>query len=188
MPSLYDLAARLQAFAAGELTREALDAWIAPVLGADPLDVEHQDDVPWEDAPDEERLFWRLLYLVESSEPTDEGEGALRAVAGRAVRCLASTASPAATLELLPLVTDQPRLCTIVERHARGLVSRTGFLSVLANAGYPPHAKLWLTHAGGEALGALCERLTAGDYAEVARMLERVPSDARRADARRAAG
>ena len=178
MPSLYDLAARLQAFAAGELTREALDAWVAPVLAADPLDVEHQDAIPWEDAPDEERLFWRLLYLIESSEPTEEGEAALRGVAGRAVRCLASTASPADTLELLPLVVDQPRLCTIVERHARGLVSRTGFLSVLANAGYAPHAKLWLSHADGAALAALCARLAEGDYAAVVRMLERVPSDA----------
>jgi hypothetical protein len=176
VPSLYDLAARLQAFAAGELTREALDAWVLPVLAADPLDIEHQDDVPWEDEPDEERLFWRLLYLVESSEPTDEGETALRAAAGRAVACLSSTASPADTLELLPLVLDQPRLCTIVERHARGVISRTGFLSVLANAGYPPHAKLWLTHADPPALGRLCERLEAGDYAGVARMLERAPA------------
>ncbi|GLC24523.1 hypothetical protein [Roseisolibacter agri] len=184
MPSLYDLAARLQAFAAGELTREALDAWIAPVLAADPLDVEHSDAVPWEDAPDEERLFWRLLYLVESSEPDDAGEPALRALAGRAVRCLASTVSPADTLELLPLVIDQPRLCTIVERHAQGLVSRTGFLSVLANAGYPPHAKLWLTHADADALAALCERLSAGDYAAVARMLESAPGRAPQPDPR----
>jgi len=175
VPSLYDLAARLQAFAAGELTREALDAWMAPVLAADPLDVEHSDALPWEDAPDEERLFWRLLYLVESSEPDDAGEAALRALAGRVVRCLASTVSPADTLELLPLVIDQPRLCTIVERHGRGLVSRTGFLSVLANAGYPPHAKLWLTHAAADALAALCDRLAAGDYAAAARMLERAP-------------
>ncbi len=175
MPSLYDLAARLQAFAAGDLTREALDAWMAPVLAADPLDVEHSDAIPWEDAPDEERLFWRLLYLVESSEPTDDDDDALRALAGRAVQCLASTASAADTMELLPIVSDQPRLCTIVERHARGLVSRTGFLSVLANAGYPPHAKLWLTHADGAALAGLCERLGVGDYAAVARMLERAP-------------
>lgn len=175
MPSLYDLAARLQAFAAGELTREALDAWMAPVLAADPLDVEHSDALPWEDAPDEERLFWRLLYLVESSEPDDTEEAALRALAGRVVRCLASTVSPADTLELLPLVIDQPRLSTIVERHGRGLVSRTGFLSVLANAGYPPHAKLWLTHADADALAALCDRLDAGDYAAAARMLERAP-------------
>ena len=175
MPSLYDLAARLQAFAAGDLTREALDAWVIPVLSADPLDVEHSDAMPWEDDPDEERLFWRLLYLIESSEPTEEAAAALRALAGRAVACLSSTASPADTLELLPLVADQPRLCTIVERHAAGLVSRTGFLSVLANAGYPPHAKLWLTHADGAALAQLCERLSTGDYANVARMLERAP-------------
>ena len=175
MPSLYDLAGRLQAFADGTIGRDELEAWIAPVLAADPLDVAESDDLPWTDAPDEERLFWRLLYLVESADPGEEGEQALRALAGRTVVCLSSTASPADTLELLPLVADQPRLCTIIERHAAGLVSRTGFLSVLANAGYPPHAKLWLTHADGAALAQLCDRLAAGDYGTVARMLERAP-------------
>ena len=34
MPSLYDLAVQLQAFVDGELTRDALDAWAAPVLSA----------------------------------------------------------------------------------------------------------------------------------------------------------
>lgn len=176
MPSLYDLAGRLQAFADGTLSRAELEAWIAPVLAADPLDVAESDDVPWLDAPDEERLFWRLLYLVESADAGDDGEQALRALAGRTVVCLSSTASPADTLELLPLVADQPRLCTILERHARGVVTRTGLLSVIANASYPPHAKLWLTHAGPAALAGLCERLDAGDYATVARMLERAPA------------
>lgn len=176
MPSLYDLAAQLQAFAAGTLPRDALDAWVAPVMAADPLDVEHSDAVPWEDAPDEERLLWRLLYLVDASDPAEEAESeALRRLAGRVLACLASTASPADTLELLPMLADQDRFCTIVARHAEGVVSRTGFLSVLANAGYPPHAKLWLAHADAAALAQLCERLTAGDYAHAARMLERAP-------------
>src|SRR5689334_17668907 len=119
MPSLYDLAARLQDYVAGDLDREALEAWLAPVLAADPLDVAESASEPWEDAPDEERLFWRLTYLLETSDAPDD---ALRALAGRLLACLASTASPADTLELLPLVADQPRLCTILERHRAGIV------------------------------------------------------------------
>jgi hypothetical protein len=172
VPSLYDLAAQLQAFAAGELTREALEAWAAPVLAADPLDVAESDHVPWEDAPDEERLFWRLLYVVETSDAPDD---ALRALGTRVLACLARTASPADTLELLPLVEDQPRLCTILARHGAGIISRTGLLGVVANSGYPPHVKLWLQHADAEALARLCERMEAGAWNEVARMVERAP-------------
>jgi hypothetical protein len=169
---LYDLATRLQAFVAGSLERDALEAWMTPVLATDSLDVEASDHLPWEDAPDEERLFWRLLYLVETSDADDE---ALRALLGRVLACLACTASPADTLELLPLVADQPRLCTILERYAAGVVSRTGLLGVIANAGYPPHVKLWLRHADAAALARLRVRLDAGRWHEVARMVETRP-------------
>lgn len=174
MPGLYDLAVQLQGYAAGTLSREALDAWCAPVLAADALGAEEGADEPWADAPDEERLYWRLLYLVETGEPEDDA--ALRTLVGRVLACLAATGSAADTLELLPLLADQERLATIVARHVRGVVTRTGFLNVLANAGYPPHARLWLERAGAPALEDLCARLARGDYGRVARLLERAPS------------
>jgi hypothetical protein len=172
MASLYDLALRLQAFATGEIERDAVEAWLDSLLAADPLGAESNDDAPWEHDHDEERLFWRLAYLVESSDADDD---ALRRTAGRLVTCLSSTASPADTFELLPILLDQDRFCAIVEKHRRGVISRTGFLNVLAESGYPAHAKLWLAHADGDALDALCERLAAGEYGAVARMLERAP-------------
>ena len=174
MPGLYDLAARLQALAAGEIGRAEVEAWLAPVVAADPLDVAESDGAPWEDdGHEEERLFWRLVYLVESTP--DDGEDALRRDVARVLACLASTASAADTHELLPLVLDAERLCTIVARHRRGIISRTGFLSVLAELGYPPHAKLWLEHAGGPALDAVCAAVAADAWGSVARMLERRP-------------
>ena len=62
-----------------------------------------------------------------------------------------------------------------MEKRARGIVSRTGFLNVVANAGYAPHAKLWLAHADDAALARLCARMGAGAWGEVARALERAP-------------
>ena len=82
MPSLFDLAAELKRFAAGEIARDALDAWIDGALGADPLGAAGDDAPLWEDSPDEERLFWRLLYLCETSDADEEG---LRALARRLV-------------------------------------------------------------------------------------------------------
>jgi hypothetical protein len=172
MPSLYDLAARLQDFAGGGLSREDLERWFTPILGADSLDIMESDGAEWEHAPHEAQLFWRLIYEFESSDVPDD---ALRALAERTVRSLASTASAADTLELLPMLVDQHRFCAIVDRYADGIISRTGFLSVIANSGYPPHAKLWLEHAGLPAVRGLCAAMSEGRYAAVARAMEQAP-------------
>ena len=139
---------------------ERLDA----VLVADPLDIAASDPSRWEMAPDDERLFWRLVYLFDTE--TEEADR-VRELAARIVACLDRTGS-ATTHELLPLLVDQPRFCEIVARHRAGIVSRTGFLSVVAESGYPDHIKLWLQHASIDALVRLCARLDEGHYETVA--------------------
>jgi hypothetical protein len=135
------------------------------VLAADPLDVSASDATRWEVAPEEERLFWRLVYLLETER---DDSARFRELAGRIVTSLARTGSADVTHELLPVLLDQPRFCAILARHRQGIISRTGFLSVIAECGYPEHMKLWLRHASPHALGRLCERLLAGRYDEVA--------------------
>lgn len=171
---LPDLVTRLRSYADGSISRSELEAWLLPIFAADPLDVTQSDPAGWDRAPDETRLFWRLAYLIETS---DVDEQATRRLVGRVLQCLERTRSAATTLELLPLVGDQERLCLVVERHERGIVSRTGFLSLVAESGYPAHVKLWLQHADGEALARLCGRLAGGRYDIVAPMLERAPGD-----------
>jgi hypothetical protein len=171
--TLADLADQLRAFAEGRTTRDELQAQLAPVLAADPLDVAESDSTPWDHAHHDARLFWRLVYLFETEEASEDEE--LRRLAGRVVDCLARTGSAVTTFELLPMVADQERFCAIADKHARGVISRTGFLSVVAESGYPGHLKLWLRHAGPDALAQLCRRLTAADYATAAASLERAP-------------
>lgn len=199
--TLADLARQLGAFAGGHATHADLQRWLDTVLSADALGVERSDSAPWDDAPDDNRLFWRLVYLFEApnggsgasggtangvsaegeespaapAEPTAE-ERQRRRLAQRVIECLARTGSAAATFELLPIVTDQDRLCTIVGRHVRGVISRTGFLSVLAESGYPSHVKLWLEHAEPVHLARLCERLEHGEYDAVSAAFERKPA------------
>jgi hypothetical protein len=172
--TLADLAVRLRAYADGSTTDAELQAAFVPVLSADPLDVERSESTPWDVAPNETRLFWRLIYLFES-EGTGDDDDERRRLAGRVVACLTSTRNAASTFELLPLLVDQERFATIVARHTAGIISRTGFLNVIAESGYPPHVKLWLEHASPGALARLCARLEAGEYAAVAEALERVP-------------
>jgi hypothetical protein len=174
--TLDQLALRLRSFADGELTFDALRESFLPAFEADPLDVARSDAQPWEDAPEDARLYWRLVHLFDTAP--ESAAPALRRTADRLVRALADAGS-ATTLELLPLLLDQERFCAIVEKRARGIISRTGFLSVVAESGYPAHVKLWLQHAGPEPLARLCGRLGSGAYGEVAVMLERVPGDGR---------
>jgi hypothetical protein len=100
----------------------------------------------------------------------------LRLVAERIVACLDSTDDAAATYELLPLLLDQDRLTTIITKHLSGTISRTGFLSVVAESGYPTYVKLWLERAGVGALTTLADLLAASAYGDVKRALERRPT------------
>jgi hypothetical protein len=170
--TLAELSSRLRGFAAGDLTLEALRQSLLPVLEADPLDVALSDAAPWASSPDDARLYWRLVHLFDTAEPDDETS--LRPLAARLVRAV-DDAGSATTLELLRVILDQDRFCEIVRRTKRGLISRTGFLGVVAESGYPPHVKLWLQHAGPEALDRLCAALAEGRYAEAAGMVERAP-------------
>jgi hypothetical protein len=169
--SLHDLTLQLRRWTGGEIGLLELQDWFMPILSADSLDVEESDDGPWEHAAEDTRLFWRLVYLFEAGGE----EESLRLDAERIVACLDSTRDASATYELLPLVLDQDRLATIVTKHLAGTISRTGFLSVVAESGYPPHAKLWLAHAPAPALGRLADLLAGGAYRDAAFILEQPP-------------
>lgn len=163
--TLAELVALLDDHACSRLTLEALRERLTTMLAAEPLGVERADAVPWDRAHREARLFWRLVYLFETAAGDDER---WRRNARRIVDALRATGSAELTFELLPVLLDQDRFCTIVERHVDGRISRTGFLSVIAESGYPPHVKLWLEHADAPALRRLCDRLAASDYADAA--------------------
>lgn len=170
--SLQDLTTELRRFTAAEISLAELHAWFNPILIADSLDVEESDESPWLHAAEDTRLFWRLVYLFEAGGD----EGSLRQSASRIVQCLDSLGDASATYELLPLALDQDRLVMIVAKHLRGTISRTGFLSVLAQSGYPPHVKLWMERAAPESLAEVASLLERGAYRDVVRLVARSPT------------
>ena len=170
--SLQALTTELRRFSASEIGLAELHAWFNPILVADSLDVEESDESPWLHAAEDTRLFWRLVYLFEAGGDEDS----LRSSASRIVQCLDSLGDASATYELLPLVLDQDRLVMIVAKHLRGTISRTGFLSVLAQSGYPPHVKLWMERAAPSSLAEVGSLLERGSYRDVVRLLARSPA------------
>lgn len=169
--SLQDLTAQLRRLADREIGLPELQDWFTPILAADSLDVEESEAGPWEHAAEDTRLFWRLVYLFEAGGD----EESLRVAAARIVACLEATRDASATYELLPLVLDQDRLATIVTKHLAGTISRTGFLSVVAESGYPPHVKLWLEQATPAALDRVTDLLAGSAYREVVAALDQRP-------------
>jgi hypothetical protein len=170
---LRELAELLREYASGMIPLATIHERLLPVLADDPLDVAASDPAPWERAPDDARLFWRLVYLFESSDSDDAD---LRDRARRIIACLDATTSAGTTHELLPMILDAPRFCTIVQKHRTGIVSRTGLLSMVAESGYPAHVKLWLQHASPVALARLCAQLGADEYDAVAAGFEVPPA------------
>jgi hypothetical protein len=163
----------LKDYAASEITLEVVHERLRPVVLADPLDITLADAAPWDAAPHDERLFWRIVYLIEA---TLEDSSSLRESMARIVGCLARTSSAEITHELLPILLDQDRLCTVVAKHRARIISRTGFLSVVAECGYPDHIKLWLQVASHDALERLCDQLAAHQYDVVAASFEAPPA------------
>jgi hypothetical protein len=170
LPELIDL---LRLYAAGAIPASTVHERLRPVLAADPLDVAASDPTPWDTDHEDARLFWRLVYLMESE---DDDSPELQDLMRRIIASLDSTRSAATTHELFAVIVDQPRLCTIVRRHHAGTISRTGFLSVIAESGYPDHIKLWLEHASSTVLERLCSRLEAGAYDVAAAAFEVPPA------------
>ena len=169
--TLAELLALLDDYAASRCTLGAVQARLTTLLAAEPLGVERSDTLSWDRAHHDARLFWRLVYLFETAEESERS----RRNARRVVDAQRATGSAELTFELLPVLLDQDRFCTIVERHVQRTISRTGFLSVIAESGYPAHVKLWLEHAEPPALQRLCDRLQRGEYAEAAAAFERRP-------------
>jgi hypothetical protein len=171
--TLTELTAVLRDYAASAISLEVVHERLRPVLLDDPLDITLADAAPWDAAPHDERLFWRLVYLVESD---GEDSASLRETISRIIESLDRTSSAEITHELLPILLDQNRLCIVVTKHRAGIISRTGFLSVLAECGYPDHIKLWLQSASHDALGRLCDQLASYEYDLVAANFEVPPA------------
>lgn len=156
---VYDRAAmrrKLASFAGGDLDLGELRRWFTPLLADNGGEApEHDHDV-----------VFRLVYLFED-ESLDKGTH--RTNAHRLAQALHEVEDNAALLELVPIITDQDRLCGILEKYRAGLVTRTGFLSFVSETRYSTKVKSWLAHTDLLTLLSLCNSLSSGKYSAAAK-------------------
>jgi hypothetical protein len=149
-----DLTAQLEAFAKGWLTLDDLRRWFTPLLVAETTEAVAAD----------RDLVFRLIFLFEDDSLSGDAH---RCNAWRLSRALRAVESNSELIELIPVVTDQERLCAVVGKYRRGIISRTGFLSAISEARYSRRVKDWLVAADVAGLQFLCKVLSAGEYETV---------------------
>lgn len=116
----------------------------------------------------EEDLIARVAFVLED-ESIDLA--AHRLQAGRLAAALDSRLSNEEILSLLPLILGSPRFCLVLSKLEAGTVSRTGYLSFIAESAYGDEAKRWLLAAPMPALRDLGQMLQDRDYVGVARVM-----------------
>lgn len=163
-----ELTQALVEYASGRLSLDGLVARVAPIYTDDSLfpddGTEHE---PWRSSDDEASLLLWLVYVADTSlEPEDVS----RRTISRALACY-HTVGAAETLALRQLIVDQDRLCDILSKVEREVVSRTGFLNVLSNVKYDPSIKAWLVETTPEGLRYVRQLLQEESYGEVLKLV-----------------
>jgi hypothetical protein len=149
---------RIANFAAGGLTLEQLRHWLTPILLGEEAEVQDVDSA----------LAARLTFLIED-DSIDESRH--RVNARRIKRLLEEVDDNLSVLEILSVVTDQDRLCEILQKYQNGIISRTSFLSMISNSRYQPDVKEWLIGVERESLQALSRALEGEDYGSAVGLL-----------------
>lgn len=158
-----DFTSRFYALAREEIYLDDLRRWFTPLLVDGDIRPGAGKD-----------LKSSLVYLFE-----DDSIGPAVHVdnARRLVPYLESALSEDQVLWLLPLILLQHRLCDVVGKYKRGVVSRTGFVTFVSSSRLSGGIKKWLTNASPDALTGLCEALESGTPSEIAGLLENPPVD-----------
>jgi hypothetical protein len=115
---------------------------------------------PEEDAALITRLS--LLFEDDSISQDDHKDNATIIAAA-----LASAFPSGRILELLPLLLARRRICAAVTNVTSGKISRTSFLSLIAESRLSAHVKRWLSEVQSRDIDLLCRALSTEDVGAV---------------------
>lgn len=117
-------------------------------------------------------LVTRLMHLFEDDSLTEVEHRENARILGQALK---SPLSNDRVVELLPLLVGRRRLCLVTSRLIQGKLSRTSFLSHLAQARMPLWLKQWLQSARDGQLEELCDALAEYDVERISKTLPAYP-------------
>lgn len=161
---------RLRAFVAAETSRDDVEFWIADqvmTLTATPI------EIPGSAAEAETRLLASQIGEAFCSLQRDDEEA--RHFATRVLGCVDQISEAGMVMDLLPLIHHHEAFSILVSKHARGLISRAGFRSIVKKRFTFDEVRPWLEEASTEQLAALMASIEASDF-RLARSLLSLPA------------
>jgi hypothetical protein len=160
---------RFKAYLAGESSRAQLEFWIADQV----LTVAPTDSVAPAPASPEHILAYRLGEAFCVLQADDE---AAAHFASRIIGCLDQVPDVDGVHDMLPLIRQHEAFSVLISKHARGLISRSGFKSIVKKRFTADGVRPWLEAATLEQLVRLTELIEREDFVSLHALLAIPPA------------
>ncbi len=160
---------RFKAYVAGASSRSQLEFWIADQV----LAVTSTDSVAHAAASPESVLAYRLGEAFCVLQADDEEAAHF---ASRILGCLDQVTDVDGVHDILPLIRQHEAFSVLISKHARGLISRSGFRSIVKKRFPSDSVRPWLEAASLEQLVRLTELIEREDFVSLRSLLALPPA------------
>ena len=166
LPAVTD---RLKAYVAGASSRSQLESWIADQVLAATMST----PAARTPASAEQILAYSIGEFFCALQADDEEAGHF---ASRGVSCLHQVPEVEDVQDILPLIRHYEAFAVLISKHARGLISRTGFKSIVRKRFPFDSVRPWLEDASLEQLVRLADVIEREDFASLRSLLVLPPA------------
>ncbi|HJQ12598.1 MAG TPA: hypothetical protein VJ840_16315 [Gemmatimonadaceae bacterium] len=153
-----------------EISRDDAQLWVANAVMTPEASKEESSP---DDIPNESR---QLAFLIGQSFCAFQQDGEeARLFATRVLHCLEQVNEPDAVIDLLPLIRHHEDFSILVKKYQRGLISRSGFRSIVQKRFTFDDVRFWLAEASIDQLESLVGAIENSEFA-LARPLLALPA------------
>ena len=160
---------QFKAYIAGASSRSQLEFWIADQV----LAATHTDTIAATPASPERILAYRLGEAFCVLHADDEEAAHF---ASRIIGCLDQLPDVEGVHDMLPLIRQHEAFSVLISKHARGLISRSGFKSIVKKRFTSDSVRPWLEAASLEQLIRLTELIEREDFVSLRSLLAIPPA------------
>lgn len=160
---------RLRAYVAGSSSRSQLESWIADQV----LAAVTTRPAASKAASPEQILAYSIGESFCALQADDEEAGHF---ASRVLRCLQQVPDVEEVQNILPLIRHHEAFAILISKHARGLISRPGFRSIVQKRFPFDHVRSWLEEASLERLARLADTIEREDFVSLRSLLVHPPA------------
>ena len=169
MLDLSAITEQFKAYAAGASSRSQLEVWIADQV----LTVTAAESVTPVPASPDRILAYRLGEAFCVLQADDEEAAHF---ASRIIGCLDQLPDVEGVHDMLPLIRQHEAFSVLISKHARGLISRSGFKSIVKKRFTSDSVRPWLEAASLEQLVRLTELIEREDFVSLRSLLALPPA------------